>query len=225
MMAGQGGNVEPGLWTSTISGDGGYEDGYRACPCFWGDMPGSLVARLVQEVRPSVRGRALDLGAGEGKNASYLAGAGYEVLAVELSEKAIRNGRRHFRDLARLTWHHGDALSMRFPDHSFDFVVMYGLLHCLASREQVCRLVQHLQRATNPGGWHALVAFNNRSQDLTAHPGFVPLLLPHSFYQALYAGWRFDTVSDTDLCETHPHNGIPHTHSMTRILAQRVHRA
>ncbi len=46
---------------------GGYDDGYRECPCFWGDEPGSLVRVLCDHIGP-VRGFAvLDAGCGEGK--------------------------------------------------------------------------------------------------------------------------------------------------------------
>ena len=56
--------------------DGGYDSGYRACPCFWGSDPGSLVSRLATIV-PSFTGlQVLDAGCGEGKNAIFLAGKG-----------------------------------------------------------------------------------------------------------------------------------------------------
>jgi predicted nicotinamide N-methyase len=56
--------------------DGGYDDGYSACPCFWGSSPGSLVRALLDN-NPLLAGRAvLDLGCGEGKNANAFALAG-----------------------------------------------------------------------------------------------------------------------------------------------------
>jgi len=78
--------------------DGGYDEGYRACPCFWGDKPGSLVAQLL--IEQNFAGKfVLDLGCGEGKNAAAFARAGASVTAIDCSELAISNGKAAFRDL------------------------------------------------------------------------------------------------------------------------------
>src|SRR4051812_34384630 len=80
----------------TASGDGGYDDGYSGCPCFWGRSPGSLVRDFLKS-NPSLEGRnVLDLGCGEGKNAYALASAGASVDAVDCSAIAIANGKRAF---------------------------------------------------------------------------------------------------------------------------------
>jgi len=44
-----------------FSGEGGYDDGYAACPCFWGLSPGSLVSAFLDR-NASLAGRTvLDL--------------------------------------------------------------------------------------------------------------------------------------------------------------------
>jgi tellurite methyltransferase len=52
---------------------GGYDDGYRACACFWGQRPGSLVPRLLEHIPDPAGVTVLDAACGEGKNAIYLA--------------------------------------------------------------------------------------------------------------------------------------------------------
>jgi len=85
------------------SGDGGYDDGYTACPCFWGTSPGSLV-RVFLDNNPSLEGHTvLDLGCGEGKNANSFALVGASVDAVDCSEFAISNGKRAFAD-THINW-------------------------------------------------------------------------------------------------------------------------
>jgi hypothetical protein len=37
----------------------------------------------------------------------------------------------------------------------------------------------------------------------------------------MYRGWTLLHQSDEDLHETHPHNSIPHVHSMTRLIARK----
>lgn len=198
---------------------GGYESGYRAVSCFWGQEPGSLVREFLST--NSVAGlHVLDLGAGEGKNASALAKAGAVVDAVEVSSTAIDNGTGRFG--REFNWIHADARTLSFKDESYDLVVSYGLAHCMKTEQELRSLIQSSQDALRPSGHYILVAFNARSHDLSAHPGFEPLLLPHQWYLERFDGWDLVTASDTNLYETHPHNNMPHHHSMTRVLARKL---
>ena len=103
----------------------------------------------------------------------------------------------------------------------YDIVIAYGLLHCMENEADVLSMIASIQRVTKPAGINVLCAFNGRHQDLTAHPGFVPTLLAHSTYRNAYEHWERLVLTDRDLHETHPHNKIPHTHSLTRILARK----
>lgn len=200
--------------------DGGYDDGYRACPCFWGRKPGSLVERFLRE--NSVESmRVLDAGCGEGKNAAVLSKFGAQVTAIDCSKAALRNARAAFGEYG-VTWSHGDIRSLNANESEFDLVVAYGLLHCLRSDAEIAAAVRNLQALTALGGWNIVCAFNDREHDLSAHPGFSPTLMPHNSYIQLYADWSVTFSSDENLYETHPHNNIPHVHSMTRLIAQKV---
>jgi cyclopropane fatty-acyl-phospholipid synthase-like methyltransferase len=158
------------------------------------------------------------VGAGEGKNAAAFAKAGATVVAVECSATAIRNGQKLFPDDS-IAWTRCDAVGMDYPKNSFNVVISYGLTHCLTSETLARKLVADLQAALVPGGTFILVSFNSGSHDLSAHPGFQPLLLDHAWFVAMFDGWHFDSLSDSILWETHPHNNIPHHHSLTRLTA------
>ncbi len=200
---------------------GGYDDGYAAVPCFWGKEPGSLVKFFLSQ--HSVEGQdVLDLGCGEGKNANAFAQAGAHAVAVDCSDDAIGNGKAAFSN-AMIEWHLTDAQSFASSqlDCTYDVVVVYGLLHCMDSESAAALLVHEIKRVTKPRGTVIVVAFNNRSQDLSAHPGFDPLLLSHSWFLKAFEDWQIEGATDTDLHETHPHNQIPHHHSLTRIVARK----
>lgn len=200
---------------------GGYDDGYRACSCFWGREPGSMVRRLVQLIG-DVRGmHVLDAGCGEGKNAAFLAGLGASVDAIDVSELAIANGRRTWGSLDNVTWRVADVMTCALPAEQYDVVVAYGVLHCMRERSSVLDAIRVLQRTTRRSGYHVICSFNDRRQDLSAHPGFRPALVPHREYVDAYDTWRVVEQSDTDLVEQHPHNNIQHVHSMTRLLARK----
>ncbi len=202
--------------------DGGYDEGYRSCPCFWGKKIGSLLTRFLQE--NTVKNcRVLDAGCGEGKNAIALAELGANVTAIDCSEAALRNAHESFGE-NDVHWHCADVRKFCPETIEFDIIVAYGLLHCMKSASEVSTMVHRFQEFTTLGGWNIICTFNDREHDLSAHPGFHPCLIPHSTYLKLYEGWEVTFSSDEDLHEIHPHNSIPHVHSMTRIIARKVQR-
>jgi tellurite methyltransferase len=200
--------------------NGGYDDGYSQCVCFWGTTPGSLVQRFISSV-PCKGLRVLDLGCGEGKNANALAHAGSEVTAVDCSELAIANGRREFVD-AEIEWVVSESAAYLSHCEPFDVIVMYGLLHCLPSLEAISTMIASAIQKTRRGGYHILVAFNDGPHDLAAHPGLNPTLAPHEFYLDQYRLLRIVTQTTEIIQEVHPHNSIPHHHSLTRLIARKA---
>jgi hypothetical protein len=86
----------PSRRTAVLTANGGYNDGYSRCACFWGSSPGYLVRRLIASVPCKGLRVSLDLGCREGKNAYAIARAGPVVTAVDCSELAIANGRKAF---------------------------------------------------------------------------------------------------------------------------------
>jgi tellurite methyltransferase len=205
-----------------MNSNGGYDDGYLHCPCFWGEEPGSLVRLLCEFCADWAGHRVLDAGCGEGKNAVFLARRGASVEAFDISQSAIDNARRHWGNVPGVSYDRADVVDLVLAAESYHCVVGYGLCHCLPDRERIAKVLDSFQVATRVGGYNVLCAFNDRSHDMSAHPTFEPTLLPHAAYVEQYRGWRILHSSDTDLHETHPHNGIPHWHSMTRILAQKI---
>jgi tellurite methyltransferase len=203
----------------TTESPGGYDDGYKACPCFWGTSPGSLVRKFLEA--NGVEGlRVLDLGCGERKNAFAFAEKGATVVAVDCSERAIRNGQAAFGSHS-IRWVRDDSCRYIQGCDEFDIVVMYGLLHCLTSEFEIQGLIASALEKTRLGGSHIVASFNDGPHDLSAHPNFKPTLLPHDFYLNQYATQTVEFHENAVIHEIHPHNGIPHFHSLTRLLATR----
>jgi tellurite methyltransferase len=212
--------MRPALSTEKIDLNGGYDDGYSRCSCFWGRSAGSLVQRFLSD-HFSARGlRVLDLGSGEGKNAFAFASAGAVVVAVDCSALALANGQREFAG-APIEWVLYDAESYLRECEPFDVIVMYGLLHCLPSTVAITTVVELALRKTNGGGRHIVASFNDGPHDLTAHPGFVPTLASHAFYLHQYRDQEIVVESSELIHEMHPHNQILHFHSLTRLIARK----
>ncbi|HET9422217.1 MAG TPA: class I SAM-dependent methyltransferase [Nocardioides sp.] len=68
---------------------------YAESDRMWSGRPNKL---LVDEVADLTPGRALDVGCGEGADAVWLAGRGWRVTALDVSEVALARVREHARD-------------------------------------------------------------------------------------------------------------------------------
>ena len=95
---------------------------YAGSGFVWSVEPNRLLAEEVGRLRPT--GRALDLGAGEGRNAVWLAGRGLSVTAVDFSPVGIDKGRRLAAEHAvSVDWVVADVTDYR-PAGPFDLIVL-----------------------------------------------------------------------------------------------------
>src|SRR5580700_5139825 len=71
--------------------DGKYDLLYERVPALWGTAPGRMVA---QAAKITSAGRAIDIGAGDGKNTVFLESVGWTVDALDVSRQALHAFRR-----------------------------------------------------------------------------------------------------------------------------------
>ena len=69
----------------------GWDERYRSAELVWGARPNRWVEQELADLSP---GTAIDLACGEGRNALWLAGLGWNVTAVDFSAAALETGRR-----------------------------------------------------------------------------------------------------------------------------------
>jgi thioredoxin reductase len=120
---------------------------YRAGPMWSGNPNGTLV----KETSGLVRGRALDVGAGEGADALWLAEQGWAVTASDISQLALdRVAAEAERRGLRLECHHTDANALgAFETAAFDLV---SAQYASIPRTPDARGVHNLLEAVAPGG-------------------------------------------------------------------------
>ena len=81
---------------------------------------------LVEEVGSLAPGTALDLGAGDGRNAVWLAERGWQVTAVDFSSVALDRGRAlAARVGVEVDWRLADLLEWTPPAGAFDLVALF----------------------------------------------------------------------------------------------------
>lgn len=111
---------------------------------------GRVNGRLEAEVASLDPGRALDVGCGEGADAIWLAGRGWVVTAIDVSELALSRA-REAADRAGVTvdWVGADALTTPLEPRAFDLVsLQYPALPKAAGEQAVRALLD----TVHPGG-------------------------------------------------------------------------
>ena len=98
--------------------------------------------------------RILELGAGTGRYSLALAGEGYSVDAVELTEHNLEILRSKITDGMQITANQGNALDLsRFADNTYDLTLVLGPMYHLYTREDQLEALQEGVRVTKPGGY------------------------------------------------------------------------
>lgn len=138
-----------------------WDERYAAAELVWSVTPNQFVAQELAGLPP---GRAVDLAAGEGRNAIWLAGRGWEVTAVDFSQVALDKGRRLAAEQpleGSVTWVCADATTWRpdpRDDAAYDLAVVAYLQ--LAADERRAA-VRRAFGALRPGGTLLLVAHDS----------------------------------------------------------------
>jgi SAM-dependent methyltransferase len=120
-------------------------------------QPSPVLVEVATELSP---GRALDLAAGQGRNAFYLAEQGWDTTAVDFSEVAIEKGRMLSRGLELpIHWELRDLADYTPPQAHYDFVCLF-YLHM--PWEEYAEILRRAAAAVTPGGT-LLVVGHDRS--------------------------------------------------------------
>ncbi|MEU1841727.1 class I SAM-dependent methyltransferase [Micromonospora chersina] len=130
----------------------------------WSAEPNRFVVESVTGLTP---GAALDLAAGEGRNAVWLAEQGWRVTAVDFSPVAVARGRELAagRDVS-VEWRVADVTAYRPVPGSYDLVLI-SYLHMPA--DDLARVLAAARQALRPGG--SLVVVGHDLANLTGGTG------------------------------------------------------
>lgn len=131
---------------------------YEERPLVWGEGPNRFVEAEIGEL-PA--GRALDLACGEGRNALWLAGRGWEVTGIDFSDVAVARGvDRATRGGLTVDLRVGDVLETDLGPLPYDLVLVSYLQ--LPADERL-RVLARAADAVAPGGTFLLVAHDLRN--------------------------------------------------------------
>ncbi len=185
--------------------------------------PADLAAKIV-DILP--RGsKVLDLGAGDGRQALYLAAQGFEVTAVDLSEAGLEK-------LQRLAAKQSLEIKTEVADLNswsihgvHDAIIAIAVLQHL-KHYSALRILNEMKAHTNPGGINVITVFTktgdryliDREEDPEA---FYP---EDNWLQEFYSDWHisehsFITTNEKRKLES---TGMPMQSIIERIFAQKL---
>lgn len=164
---------------------------YAAADLVWSVTPNQFVAAELADVPP---GRAVDLAAGEGRNAIWLAGRGWRVTAVDFSGVGLDKGRRLADDAqppVEVEWVRADATTWQ-ADGTYD-VALIAYLQLPAEQRRAA--VRRAWEALGPGGTFLLVAHDSTNLvEGTGGPQDPDVLMTAEDVLADLGGETFDVV-------------------------------
>jgi SAM-dependent methyltransferase len=130
----------------------GWDARYSEAELVWGAGPNRFVA---EEFTHAPSGRVLDLAAGEGRNAIWLAERGCRVTAVDFSPLAIERGRQLAAQRGvEVDWVVADLLDYQPAEGAFDAVLV---IYLHLTPNALTTVLHRAARAVAPGGRFFLV--------------------------------------------------------------------
>jgi SAM-dependent methyltransferase len=165
-----------------------WDERYAATGLVWSGSANQFVVDELTDLRP---GRALDLAAGEGRNALWLAQRGWRVTAVDFSRVGLDKGRalaeEHGLDVE---WVCADVLTFDAGRDTFDLVLL-AYLQLVAEERRTA--VRSAFTSLRPGGTFLLVAHDSTNlTEGTGGPSDPAVLLTAEEVLADLDGERFE---------------------------------
>jgi tellurite methyltransferase len=137
------------------------------------EQPASFLRQMMEaDAWPLPRGRALDVACGKGRNALYLAGLGFDVVAMDISSVALAAGRSR-AEARQLTidWQQIDLEQVQLDEAAYQLVVSFNYLQR--------SLMPQIKRAVKIGG-HVIYESYLIDQKEIGHPKNPAYLLGHN---------------------------------------------
>jgi len=138
------------------------------------------------------RGKALDLGIGDGRNAIFLAKDGFEVEGIDISEEAIRKCREFAeKENLRIEARVADVREFPIPEGAYACIICSYVLPFL-KRSEAGALIRRIKAGLAPGGVAYVAAFT------TEDPGYrrlkergLPEVEPNTFFSPKFGSHFF----------------------------------
>ena len=130
--------------------------------------PRKALVELVEfgRVRPS---KTLDLCCGAGTNPVYLAKKGFDVTALDISDKAVEYAKEKAREVeVDISFLVGDFLNLPFRSEAFDFAFDFGCFHHVQVKDRIT-FIEGVHKLLKPEGTYFLTCFSYKNGSAWNH--------------------------------------------------------
>lgn len=180
-----------------------WDDLYNQRTTIWSGNPNAV---LVQEASELTPGGALDIGCGEGADSLWLAGEGWNVTGVDISDVALGRARAAQQALASRTiavdWRQEDVLDWTPPAEAFDLVSVHFLQ---VPPDELELTTRRFAAAVAPKGRLLIVGHSPDDSHASQHPAKHRLFAPEPVvaaagdgFEVIHAEHRTRTTPDGD---------------------------
>ncbi len=196
-----------------------YNERYESEDYYWGREPSSIAAKLVDLLPSEPRLKALDIGCGEGRDAVFLAKAGLDVTAFDISQVGLEKAHR---------WAGESGVALKLVcadinehrlDEDYDILLSSGVLHYIPE-ELRDEIFANYRAHTRPGGLHAFATLLD-DPSIPPAPDAEPsahLWRPGGLVTR-YTDWAIEFHDEIVFdCNS---GGVPHQHALGRLIARK----
>ncbi len=190
-----------------------FENRYKSKDHYWGTEPNLLTKRISDYAGP---GKVLDIGAGDGKDAIFLAEKGFSVTCIDYSETAMKKLRSIAKQFKlKIKCLAEDAREFKYTT-AFDVVISFSTLQFMG-RNDIIKVVSDMKSHTKPHGINVISAFTERNP----YKGFPYLLKKHEL-KDFYKDWEILYYSEKFTPWERHEEGAPlHRHAAAYIIARK----
>lgn len=168
-----------------------YEKIYSEHKCTFGAEPSPIVKKALEYVHS---GKAIDLGAGEGRNSLFLAERGFEVTAVDNANVAIEKIKK-FADKRKVKLNTlvSDVRTLEIPEGE-DMILAILVFHHF-SRQEALEAIGKMKTATREGGLNVLIVITKDSDFYRNDPSTDRFYVERGELEQIYNKWEILEMS------------------------------
>lgn len=195
-----------------------YEKIYSEHECAFGTEPISMVKKALEYIGS---GKAVELGAGEGRNSLFLAEHGFQVTAIDESPAAIEKIQRFAADKnIELDTRVGDVRTFEIPQGE-DLILAILLFHHF-SRSEALETIEKMKGATREGGLNIVSVITKDSDFYRNHPDADRFYVESGELKELYKDWEI-LESDSRRWKAHQKHpdGSPMVNTVEELVARK----
>lgn len=184
----------------------------------FGSEPMPIVKKALEFVQS---GKALDLGAGEGRNSSFLASKGFDVTAVDISSVAMEKLQQEAKDNdVHITTQVADILEFQWKE-SFDLIISTFTLHYLSALDAK-KIILDIQNHTKGSGCNVITTFTKNGDFFNSNPETDRFYTSQEELKDMYADWNIlvSFEKEASAVAKKP-DGTPMTNVFAGLIAQK----